>query len=98
MGANKIGTTGRGIGPAYEDKMARRGVRVGDLYDRDRLIFKLQMGLDAHAAKIMTLPDVQLPAASAMAKLIHSPFGCAPQACGLVCTPVTNAYIQGRCT
>ncbi|MGE0625023.1 MAG: adenylosuccinate synthase [Pseudomonadales bacterium] len=31
-GAQKIGTTGRGIGPAYEDKAARRGVRLGDLY------------------------------------------------------------------
>src|SRR5262249_51589618 len=30
-GENKIGTTKRGIGPAYEDKIARRGVRVGDL-------------------------------------------------------------------
>lgn len=33
----KIGTTGRGIGPAYEDKAGRRGVRVADLADRDRL-------------------------------------------------------------
>src|SRR4029079_16296687 len=32
-GARKIGTTSRGIGPAYEDKIARRGVRVGDLAD-----------------------------------------------------------------
>jgi adenylosuccinate synthase len=32
-GTGKIGTTGRGIGPAYEDKMARTGIRVGDLYD-----------------------------------------------------------------
>jgi adenylosuccinate synthase len=32
-GANAIGTTSRGIGPAYEDKMARRGLRVGDLLD-----------------------------------------------------------------
>ncbi|MFP6835601.1 MAG: adenylosuccinate synthetase, partial [Pseudomonadales bacterium] len=31
-GNQKIGTTGRGIGPAYEDKAARRGVRLGDLY------------------------------------------------------------------
>src|SRR5688572_16489813 len=30
-GANKIGTTGRGIGPAYEDKAARRGIRLGEL-------------------------------------------------------------------
>lgn len=35
-GENAIGTTGRGIGPAYEDKVARRGIRVGDLvYDND---------------------------------------------------------------
>src|SRR5207237_2089090 len=32
-GANKIGTTSRGIGPAYEDKMARRGLRMCDLLD-----------------------------------------------------------------
>jgi adenylosuccinate synthase len=32
-GAGQIGTTGRGIGPAYEDKMARTGIRVGDLFD-----------------------------------------------------------------
>ncbi len=32
-GERKIGTTSRGIGPAYEDKIARRGVRVGDLAD-----------------------------------------------------------------
>jgi len=34
-GANKIGTTSRGIGPAYEDKMARRGLRMADLLDSD---------------------------------------------------------------
>jgi adenylosuccinate synthase len=35
-GAGRIGTTGRGIGPAYEDKVARTGVRVADLHDEDR--------------------------------------------------------------
>ena len=35
-GAGRIGTTGRGIGPAYEDKVARAGVRVADLCDRER--------------------------------------------------------------
>ncbi|MDO5091089.1 MAG: adenylosuccinate synthase [Cardiobacteriaceae bacterium] len=34
-GDNKIGTTGRGIGPAYEDKVARRGLRLGDILDAD---------------------------------------------------------------
>ncbi len=36
-GGGAIGTTGRGIGPAYEDKVARRGIRVRDLLDADRL-------------------------------------------------------------
>ena len=35
LGKNKIGTTGRGIGPAYEDKVARRGLRVSDLCDKE---------------------------------------------------------------
>jgi len=40
-GKQAIGTTGRGIGPAYEDKAARRGIRVGDLRDRDALAERL---------------------------------------------------------
>ena len=40
-GDAKIGTTGRGIGPAYEDKVARRAVRVGDLLSPERLKEKL---------------------------------------------------------
>ena len=40
-GEAKIGTTGKGIGPAYEDKVARRAVRVGDLFHRDQLAAKL---------------------------------------------------------
>jgi adenylosuccinate synthase len=47
-GARAIGTTGRGIGPAYEDKVARRGLRVGDLYHRDRFADKLREVLDYH--------------------------------------------------
>jgi adenylosuccinate synthase len=38
----KIGTTGRGIGPAYEDKAGRRGVRVADLLDGERLAKRLE--------------------------------------------------------
>ena len=47
-GAAKIGTTGRGIGPAYEDKVARRAVRVDDLFHRERLAAKLGEMLDLH--------------------------------------------------
>jgi adenylosuccinate synthase len=47
-GANKIGTTGRGIGPAYEDKVARRGLRVQDLLRPKRFAEKLAEILDYH--------------------------------------------------
>ena len=48
-GANKIGTTRRGIGPAYEDKVARRGVRVLDLLDAARLEIAVSRSLEAIA-------------------------------------------------
>ena len=48
MGAAKIGTTGRGIGPAYEDKVARRAIRVQDLFARERFASKLGEVLDYH--------------------------------------------------
>ena len=41
-GKAKIGTTGRGIGPAYEDKVARRGLRLADLLDKERFAEKLK--------------------------------------------------------
>jgi len=45
---NAIGTTGRGIGPAYEDKVARRAVRVADLFQREHFAAKLGEVLDFH--------------------------------------------------
>ena len=42
----KIGTTGRGIGPAYEDKVARTGIRVGDLYETNLFQEKLHQSLE----------------------------------------------------
>jgi adenylosuccinate synthase len=48
MGDTKIGTTGRGIGPAYEDKIARRALRVQDLLDPDRFSSKLSALLEYH--------------------------------------------------
>jgi adenylosuccinate synthase len=47
-GQAKIGTTGRGIGPAYEDKVARRGLRVSDLFNPQQLANKLKEVLDYH--------------------------------------------------
>ncbi|MEW5756846.1 MAG: adenylosuccinate synthase [Pseudomonadota bacterium] len=47
-GQKAIGTTGRGIGPAYEDKVARRALRVSDLFHRERFAAKLGEVLDYH--------------------------------------------------
>ncbi|WP_111979902.1 adenylosuccinate synthase [Algibacillus agarilyticus] len=47
-GNDKIGTTGRGIGPAYEDKVARRGLRVGDLFCEKRFAKKLKEVMEYH--------------------------------------------------
>ena len=42
-GKNKIGTTGRGIGPAYKDKIGRSGIRVGDLLDLEHFKNRLEV-------------------------------------------------------
>jgi adenylosuccinate synthase len=47
-GSGAIGTTGRGIGPAYEDKVARRAIRIGDLFAPKALEAKLERLLDLH--------------------------------------------------
>ena len=44
-GGASIGTTGRGIGPAYADKVARKGIRMCDIIDRDALVEKVEQGL-----------------------------------------------------
>ena len=60
LGSNKIGTTGRGIGPAYEDKVARRAIRVGDLAELDLLPAKIDRLLSHHNALLrgMGQPEV----------------------------------------
>jgi adenylosuccinate synthase len=47
-GKQAIGTTGRGIGPAYEDKVSRRGLRIHDLFDAESLKVKLEQIMDYH--------------------------------------------------
>ena len=60
-GANKIGTTGRGIGPAYEDKVGRRAIRVCDLADPSTLPAKIDNVLVHHNALLRGLgaPEVE---------------------------------------
>ena len=69
-GASKIGTTGRGIGPAYEDKVGRRAIRVADLEDLDALEGKIDRMLTHHNAlrKGLGLPDVDVAALVAKLK------------------------------
>ena len=55
-GAGKIGTTGKGIGPAYEDKVARRALRVQDLKHPERFAKKLRELLDAAQLRARGLP------------------------------------------
>ncbi|MDH7943999.1 adenylosuccinate synthase [Pseudohongiella sp. SYSU M77423] len=48
LGAGKIGTTGRGIGPAYEDKVARRGIRIGELFNAEHFAERLREVMEYH--------------------------------------------------
>ena len=65
-GERKIGTTSRGIGPAYEDKIARRGVRVGDLANRDALSSAVQHNV---AARNRIIPESTMDGALVLDEL-----------------------------
>ena len=66
---NKIGTTGRGIGPAYEDKVGRRAIRVADLADREALAAKIDRLLAHHAPLRRGLGLPEADAATLLADL-----------------------------
>jgi len=55
MGQGKIGTTGRGIGPAYSDKTARTGIRVGDLRDWDGFVKKFKACFEFKSRFVKTM-------------------------------------------
>src|ERR1700733_8619496 len=54
-GLEAVGTTRRGIGPCYADKIHRLGIRIGDLLDKDRLHVMLKMRLNMHNEEIRQL-------------------------------------------
>ena len=58
-GAGKIGTTGRGIGPAYEDKVARRAIRMVDLLDIDKLKPKIEANLAYYNVQLQHLHQAE---------------------------------------
>ncbi|MCH7936115.1 MAG: adenylosuccinate synthase [Proteobacteria bacterium] len=69
LGEGKIGTTGRGIGPAYEDKVARRAIRVGDLADPEGLNGRIEGLLLHHNALRRGLGEPEIDAQDLKAKL-----------------------------
>ncbi len=68
-GNNKIGTTGRGIGPAYEDRVGRRAIRVGDLADVELLEAKVENLLTHHNALLRGLGQPEVDGAELLAQL-----------------------------
>ncbi|MBC06923.1 adenylosuccinate synthase [Thalassospira sp.] len=68
-GDNKIGTTGRGIGPAYEDRAGRRAIRVGDLADVDLLKAKIENLLTHHNALLRGLGQPEIDGAELLEQL-----------------------------
>lgn len=58
-GEKAIGTTGRGIGPAYEDKVARRGLRVGDLFDKKAFAQKIKEIIEYHNFQLVNYYKVE---------------------------------------
>jgi adenylosuccinate synthase len=68
-GDNKIGTTGRGIGPAYEDRVGRRAIRVGDLADTDLLEAKVENLLTHHNALLRGLGQPEVDGAELLIQL-----------------------------
>ncbi len=86
-GNKAIGTTGRGIGPAYEDKVSRRGLRVGDLRDPQCFAEKLREVMDYHNFSLsryfeqapvdyQTVLDGAMASAQALAPLIIDTTAC----------------------
>ena len=71
MGKAKIGTTGRGIGPAYEDKAARRAIRVGDLAEPDVLADKVDRLLFHHNALLRGYDREEIDGAELLTALIE---------------------------
>ncbi len=64
QGPVKIGTTGKGIGPCYEDKISRRGIKIKDLFDKKVLETKLENALIERRALFENLYKTEIPSVS----------------------------------
>ena len=95
LGAGKIGTTGRGIGPAYEDKVARRAIRVCDLADPEILPEKIERLLVHHNALLRGLGAEEFAAGDLRDRLLEVAEGILPFA-GVVWRRLDEARRAGR--
>jgi adenylosuccinate synthase len=95
-GATKIGTTGRGIGPAYEDKAGRRAIRVGDLADPEALDAKIARLLAHHNALRKGLGLAEVDVAALKAALLEIAPKVLPFAGQPVWRTLDRAYRDGR--
>lgn len=95
-GKTKIGTTGRGIGPAYEDKAGRRAIRVGDLSDPEALDAKIERLLAHHNALRKGLDLAEVDLAGLKAALLEVAPKVLPFASQPVWRMLDQAYRDGK--
>ncbi len=95
IGADKIGTTGRGIGPAYEDKVARRAVRLGDLKDPPLLRERLDRLLAHHNILLRGLGEKEVDPNATLSELTKIGARIKPYI-GRVWQKVQSLHRQGR--
>ena len=95
-GKTKIGTTGRGIGPAYEDKAGRRAIRVGDLSDPEALDAKIERLLAHHNALRKGLDLAEVDVAGLKAALLEVAPKVLPFASQPVWRMLDQAYRDGK--
>ena len=72
QGLQKIGTTGKGIGPAYEDKVSRRGLKLKDLLNREYLIARLNESLNEKQYLFRDLYKIEIPSVQEEADRLYA--------------------------
>lgn len=70
-GPVKIGTTGKGIGPAYEDKIARKGLKLKDLLDKELLLKKLKISTQEKEFLLKNFYETEIPSIEAEAERLY---------------------------
>src|SRR5690606_11646899 len=94
-GTAKIGTTGKGIGPAYEDKVARRGVRVTDLRDASRAHVRIREAAEAANERLLAAGEEPIDAERVADEVLAGRDRLLPLICDTG-IEITRALAEGR--